>query len=412
MRPRASATRRVSNARGRSVPPSRTSSELPSGQCGDPGAPLRSSSRVRPVTTRLVVIRLDGRPRRVRRRPSWPRDRKSSHRIAGMRALKVRRSSLPAGTWSLGWTDSRHLSSLANKKGWILASKTLTSEMASGVGAGTAHGGLRTMNDGCKVGPEHRTSARKSAVILAGAASKGPFAAGALGVVAKHQAEFEIVCVVGTSSGALNAAVFAAGLRVGRAQQAAARLEELWRDTANAAHIVTVQMRENIVKSALEEFSQYPETYPIKLRMAITSLDGKEAFVNRRHYTTYEAIRHFQSADFTNKQGIGEIASHADAHRPRSPSSSRPSGSTARPMWTAASSTTRRSPGPCARTRRSRTSSSSRRIPEWPRARGASRRFLWARSSMSSFTNASRGTCSTRIRSTRSSCSSRRWAST
>ncbi len=167
------------------------------------------------------------------------------------------------------------------------------------------------MSDGGRVGPGARP--RKSAVILAGAAGKGPFAAGALGVVAQHLAEFEIVCAVGTSSGALNAAVFAAGLRVGRAQEAADLLQELWKDTANALHIATTRMRENIVKRALQKFSKYPETHPIKLRIAITTLDGKEAFVNRRHYTTYEAVRHFEGADFASEQGIDAIASHAIA---------------------------------------------------------------------------------------------------
>jgi predicted acylesterase/phospholipase RssA/deferrochelatase/peroxidase EfeB len=166
------------------------------------------------------------------------------------------------------------------------------------------------MSDVC-IGPGARP--RKSAVILAGAAGKGPFAAGALGVVAKHEKQFDIVCVVGTSSGALNAAVFAAGLRVDRAGEAAELLEGLWKDTANALHIATMGMRINIVKRALKKFSVYPEARPVKLRIAITTLDGKEAFVHRRHYTTHEAIRHFQGADFATDQGIDDIARHAIA---------------------------------------------------------------------------------------------------
>ncbi len=166
------------------------------------------------------------------------------------------------------------------------------------------------MSDVC-IGPGARP--RKSAVILAGAAGKGPFAAGALGVVAKHQKQFDIVCVVGTSSGALNAAVFAAGLRVDRAREAAEHLEELWKDTASVRHIATMGMRVNIVKDALKRFSGYREVRPVKLRIAITTLDGREAFVHRRHYTTHEAIRHFQGADFATEQGIDDIARHAIA---------------------------------------------------------------------------------------------------
>jgi predicted acylesterase/phospholipase RssA len=64
------------------------------------------------------------------------------------------------------------------------------------------------------------TKEKDTALILAGAAGKGPFAAGALSEIARRT-DFNVRCIVGTSSGALNGALYAAGLRVGDAEGAA-----------------------------------------------------------------------------------------------------------------------------------------------------------------------------------------------
>ena len=168
------------------------------------------------------------------------------------------------------------------------------------------------MSDGCKVDPP--ATSRKTALILAGAAAKGPFAAGALSVVASRK-EFEITRVVGTSSGALNAAVFAAGLRVGNPARAAERLGDLWKNTATALNIITFCQRKKIVKGALGEFRQLDdkERLDLRLRIAITTLDGNVPPSAPRPYTTYEATKIYDTTDFTSDEGIDDIAGHAIA---------------------------------------------------------------------------------------------------
>jgi predicted acylesterase/phospholipase RssA len=170
------------------------------------------------------------------------------------------------------------------------------------------------MNDGRKVDPAAKP--RKAALILAGAAAKGPFAAGALSVVADRlHSEFRITRVVGTSSGALNAAVFAAGLRVGKPKEAAQKLEELWKDDATVRNIVTFQQRKHIVKKALAEIRGWGDEkqHDLKLRIAITTLDGNEVSSGHRHYTTYESTKVYHPTDFTTDAGIDDIAGHAIA---------------------------------------------------------------------------------------------------
>ena len=64
-----------------------------------------------------------------------------------------------------------------------------------------------------------------TAIILAGAAAKGPFEAGVLEELARRRQVFHVGTVVGASAGALSAAVYAAGIRAGReaTQQARSR---------------------------------------------------------------------------------------------------------------------------------------------------------------------------------------------
>jgi predicted acylesterase/phospholipase RssA len=171
------------------------------------------------------------------------------------------------------------------------------------------------MSDASKVGPAAKP--RKAALILAGAAAKGPFAAGALSVVADkvNSDEFRITRVVGTSSGALNAAVFAAGLRVGKPREAAEKLEELWQDKATVRNIITFCQRKNIVKKALAEIRELggEKQSDLKLRIAITTLDGNEVPSGARSYTTYEATKVYGTTHFTTDAGIDDIAGHAIA---------------------------------------------------------------------------------------------------
>jgi NTE family protein len=67
---------------------------------------------------------------------------------------------------------------------------------------------------------------KRNALVLAGAAAKGAFEAGAIAALAAAGIVFR--SIVGTSSGALNAAFFALATRCGRQCRAAAQLVDFW----------------------------------------------------------------------------------------------------------------------------------------------------------------------------------------
>src|SRR5437879_4895591 len=86
------------------------------------------------------------------------------------------------------------------------------------------------------------TRARPMAVILAGGIAKGAFEAGALEVLTARG--LQIGSIVATSSGALNGALLAAGVRSGRAAEAGRRLVALWQDHASWWRIFRVSARD------------------------------------------------------------------------------------------------------------------------------------------------------------------------
>ena len=89
--------------------------------------------------------------------------------------------------------------------------------------------------------------ANETAVILAGAVAKGAFEAGALEVLAPQAEALSITRVVGASAGALNAALFAVGLRTRSEQKVAHGLAELWADSATWHNVLDVNFMD-IVK--------------------------------------------------------------------------------------------------------------------------------------------------------------------
>ncbi|MCS6899401.1 MAG: patatin-like phospholipase family protein [Myxococcales bacterium] len=74
------------------------------------------------------------------------------------------------------------------------------------------------------------SKAKRTALVLSGAVAKGPFHAGAVSALVQ-QGE-AIHAVVGTSAGALTAAMFGAGLVTGQPMRAAEEIARLWLDKA------------------------------------------------------------------------------------------------------------------------------------------------------------------------------------
>ena len=145
---------------------------------------------------------------------------------------------------------------------------------------------------------------RKSALIIAGASAKGPYAAGALSVLARRP-DFDVRCVLGASSGALNAAVYAAGLRVGEAAAAADNLCQLWRKQAKWFNILTHCQRVAIVRNALLPFVGKQKTREVLLEIPVASLQGS---LDKYGHMRFESNYRFDTAAFETAEGIDEIA--------------------------------------------------------------------------------------------------------
>lgn len=153
-------------------------------------------------------------------------------------------------------------------------------------------------------GPEGSSAPRKVALILAGAAAKGPYAAGALGVLSERS-DLEVTTVIGASSGALNGAVYAAGLRVGCAGEAARLLHRLWRKEATFPSILSRERRVSIVREALREFSDRKEERHVMLRVVATSLPGKP---DARGYVRSETVFDFGPESFRDPEQLDFMA--------------------------------------------------------------------------------------------------------
>jgi NTE family protein len=145
---------------------------------------------------------------------------------------------------------------------------------------------------------------RASALIVAGAADKGPFAAGALAELATDS-RFDVRYLAGASSGALNAAVYAAGLRAGEPREAAELLVDLWREQATLPRILKFEDRVSIAQQAIERFRADQRVHEVALDVTLSSLRGtKDTFGHRR----FEQTLSFVTEDFEDDRGIRRIA--------------------------------------------------------------------------------------------------------
>ncbi|MDP9035298.1 MAG: patatin-like phospholipase family protein [Myxococcota bacterium] len=158
-----------------------------------------------------------------------------------------------------------------------------------------------------------------SALILAGAVAKGAFEAGALSVLAER-ADLSIQRVVGASSGALNGALFAAGLRTGGPAEAAAQMVEIWRDEASWRDVFTVNLKDifqlrgagthghvlGLMESAREKLHG-EGAHAVELRIVLTDLTGQVGSINGQPATTFGNVRCFRDADFDSKDSWNVI---------------------------------------------------------------------------------------------------------
>jgi NTE family protein len=159
-----------------------------------------------------------------------------------------------------------------------------------------------------------------TALILAGAVAKGAFEAGVLSVLAREVSD--ITHIVATSAGALNGAVYAAGVRLGRAGLAAKVLDELWRERASFSNVVRPSLGailhargvsdasalREVVSEALQRVTRDATASAtraeIELGLVTATLAGKVvSSQGGGEATTFEHLVAFRSEDFDSERG-------------------------------------------------------------------------------------------------------------
>jgi NTE family protein len=164
---------------------------------------------------------------------------------------------------------------------------------------------------------------RDTALVLAGAFSKGAFSAGALQVIAEQK--LPVRRIVATSAGALNAVVYAAGLRAGRAREATEDLAELWGD-GRWWDVLDPSLRQIVrgrglstatkLRAHLRRLSERwlpGDGHPIELCIVVTATMGDPRIKERERATSFESVLHFDGAVFDRKESREQLYTAATA---------------------------------------------------------------------------------------------------
>ncbi len=164
-------------------------------------------------------------------------------------------------------------------------------------------------------------------LVLSGAVAQGGFEAGALGTLAQRRPR--IVRIAGTSSGALNATVAAAGVATGRLEKAAAVLEKLWIDDGSWQHIADFPLNDwlhirgafdtrrlqGLIRTALGEVLDgwEGEPAPVRLTLVTTNLDATPRPAGGVPLPTYEQPVTFSAREIVDSANWRRIANAAAA---------------------------------------------------------------------------------------------------
>lgn len=167
-----------------------------------------------------------------------------------------------------------------------------------------------------------------TALVLAGAVAKGAFEAGVLSVLVERGVAID--AIVATSAGALNAAVFATGVRFGQAKLATEVLTALWADRAEWRHVVSPTLRgilgwqglstssalERIVAQGMERVASaepHARKSDISLQLVTTTLRGKVHQAKGIATTTFEHVIKLADSDFDSSAARSRVARAAAA---------------------------------------------------------------------------------------------------
>lgn len=164
----------------------------------------------------------------------------------------------------------------------------------------------------------------RTALVLAGAVAKGAFEAGVLSVLA--QAREDIDMIVATSAGALNAAVYATGIRYGRVERAAEVLTKLWDDRADLEDVAKLDLHAlfglrgvsgserlgAVVTDGMDRAAGGGQPGgAIELRLVTTRLSGKTQMHDDISGTTFEEVVAFSAEAFDTPKGRADVAQAA-----------------------------------------------------------------------------------------------------
>ena len=160
------------------------------------------------------------------------------------------------------------------------------------------------------------------ALVIAGAVLKGSFAAGALAVLSDPAVHarlgLHVRRIVGTSSGALNGAYYAAAIHAGQEAHAGDRLADLWVSDGGVLDSIAPSMRAILARRGLSStrkiaallrasIAVQPSRRPVSLRLIATNLLGERVFIDGRAATTHEHVFSFDGADMATQEGLDRL---------------------------------------------------------------------------------------------------------
>ena len=161
------------------------------------------------------------------------------------------------------------------------------------------------------------------AITFSGAVANGAFEAGALAVLSEE--DLPITRVLGTSSGALNATLFARYLLAGDPRAGAKELVALWRTEASIWHVIRPSWRgirtftglsgqSGIVEILRRHVAPVPEARAdVDLFLVVTALDGRLGDIGGSAATTHEGVCHFRGDDFATPERLERVFQAAAA---------------------------------------------------------------------------------------------------
>jgi len=160
---------------------------------------------------------------------------------------------------------------------------------------------------------------------MTGAAVKGAFTAGALTVLSdpavRATLKLQVRRVYGASSGALNAAFYAAMLRVGEHDSIGDHLARVWIDDVTLFNAFSVSWRgifglrglfdtRSVIALMRKRLKAKPGSERVKLGIVVTNAQGR--FLGEPPHTSYEQILTFSDDDFDTETSLDRVR-HAAA---------------------------------------------------------------------------------------------------